>query len=475
MVNLSSNMEREKREIKLTAKALKNKIERLQHERKNKKQNEWFSSIMDYSDAFKEQVEKWIKENLHENSNELPLQTNTSEQPTKEINHAVQIPVEKSKDLSVADLPVPVPTGQDPQDELQPCDSISNATKKSPSHHSSSLASRSSARLKTETNLAILAAKQKALKEKHALDEEELKLRKRREQFLLENEHQLNINATEFVPSLPVKLKPNAMETTQTAVKPKVTHLPNINHLPGSSYMLQRYLIAPEDPVINVTQTDASQNDSVLDIMRKQNEISTLLMQQQCLSALPKREIPIFDRNPLKYHSFSKAFENGVERNTNNNCDRLYFLEQFTKGHAKGLVRSCQHIESGRGYVKVKAILKEHYGNEQKVAAAYMERALSWPTIKTEDVKALQEYSLFLRGCCNALEDVQYLNDLDTSTNMVKIIKKLPYKLRDRWRCDACDLQERYNRRARLVDIANLVKNLDRPCVWKHSGHCYNN
>ncbi|KAG7524560.1 hypothetical protein JOB18_013868 [Solea senegalensis] len=143
-------MEREKREIKLTAKAMENKIERSQHERKgavnkikelipqikthmkskenvteipsqlnnlnalckkatdlhnevlqllpddeHKKQKEWFSSIMDYSDAFKEQVEKWIKENPHENSNELPLQTNTSEQPTKEINYAEQIPVEK--------------------------------------------------------------------------------------------------------------------------------------------------------------------------------------------------------------------------------------------------------------------------------------------------------------------------------------------------------------------------------------------
>lgn len=28
---------------------------------------------------------------------------------------------------------------------------------------------------------------------------------------------------------------------------------------------------------------------------------------------------------------------------TTNSCDRLYFLEQHTKGHAKELVRSCQH------------------------------------------------------------------------------------------------------------------------------------
>lgn len=83
--------------------------------------------------------------------------------------------------------------------------------------------------------------------------------------------------------------------------------------------------------------------NDVLGIMRKQNEITTLLMQQQCLSALPKREIPTYHGDPLKYHTFIKAFENGVKKNTTNSC-RLNFLEQHTKGHAKELVRSCQHL-----------------------------------------------------------------------------------------------------------------------------------
>ncbi|KAJ0039347.1 hypothetical protein NL108_017479 [Boleophthalmus pectinirostris] len=144
-----------------------------------------------------------------------------------------------------------------------------------------------------------------------------------------------------------------------------------------------------------------------------------------CLLSPEKREIPVFDGNPLKYHTFVRAFENGVECNTNDNCDRLYFLEQYTQGHAKELVRSCQHIDPERGYTRAKALLKEHYGNELKVASAYMERALSWPHIKTEDVQALQEYSLFLRGCCNAMEDVQYLHDLDAPSSMLDIIKKI--------------------------------------------------
>lgn len=87
-----------------------------------------------------------------------------------------------------------------------------------------------------------------------------------------------------------------------------------------------------------------------------------------------------------------------MERNTANHIDRLYFLEQHTKGHPRKLVRSCQHIEPERGYAKANALLKDQFGNEQKNASAYMERALSWPSIKNEDVKALQDYSFFLEA-----------------------------------------------------------------------------
>lgn len=265
---------KKKRQIKLTAKALGNKIEWLQHERKSavnkvkalipqikahkkskenaneipsqlnklnalcknitdlhnelkpllpddedKKQNEWFFSIMDYSDAFKEQVEKWIKEYPHENSNKSPLQTNTSEQP-KEMNHVEQVPDEKIcllltlqylfplKILRMNYSPVTV-------SQMQPRDHVGSKSRSKVSDGVNSYCEKTCSK------------------------------------------QQLNVNATEFVPSMPVKPKPNAMETTQTAVKPKVIHLPDEEHLPGPSYMLQRYLMAPKDPVTNVTQTDS--------------------------------------------------------------------------------------------------------------------------------------------------------------------------------------------------------------------------
>lgn len=63
-------------------------------------------------------------------------------------------------------------------------------------------------------------------------------------------------------------------------------------------------------------------------------------------------------------------------------------------------------MDSAHGYVVAKGLLQNHFGNEYKIAAAYMERALAWPTIQAEDVKAFQAYALFLRGCCNAMEEL---------------------------------------------------------------------
>lgn len=79
----------------------------------------------------------------------------------------------------------------------------------------------------------------------------------------------------------------------------------------------QQYSVIPSNPSDVNRQNDCHVNiyvdlepqSDVIRIMTKQNQI-TLLIQQQSLSALPKREIPNFDGDPLQYPSFIKGFEN---------------------------------------------------------------------------------------------------------------------------------------------------------------------
>ena len=79
---------------------------------------------------------------------------------------------------------------------------------------------------------------------------------------------------------------------------------------------------------------------------------------------------------------------------------------------------SCHHLPDSLGFEKAKSLLKEHFGNEMKIATAYTERALSWPAIKSEDVGALQAY--VLRGCCNVMGYLQYMEQSLSLSSLVK-------------------------------------------------------
>ena len=205
------------------------------------------------------------------------------------------------------------------------------------------------------------------------------------------------------------------------------------------------------------TQTGNIQNDMV-SVMQKQNEITALLVQQNISSVLPARNLPVFDGDPLQYKSFIRAFENGVEKKTNNPSDCLHFLEQYTRGQPKDLVHSCQHLPPDQGYQRAKDLLAQHFGDEHKIASAYMEKIFNWTPVKSEDVKGLQSLSLFLRGCSNLMEQMMYMRELDLPSNMQSIILKLPYKLREKLRNIACDLQERRRQRATFTDLVNFIE-----------------
>ena len=221
-------------------------------------------------------------------------------------------------------------------------------------------------------------------------------------------------------------------------------------------------------PVIN----NGNQGD-IYNLIQRQNDITAMLAQQHLTSTLPPRDIPVYDGDPLQFEAFIRAFERGVERKTDDESDCLHYLEQYTRGQPKDLVRSCQHLPPAQGYQRAEHLLKEHFGNEHNIATAYMNTAFTWTMMKAEDVKALQAFSLFLRGCCNAMEHLTYMDEMNVVSNMKHILQKLPYKLRDKWRNRACQLQEERGHRATFPDLVNFierqVKILSDP-VWKHPG-----
>ena len=81
----------------------------------------------------------------------------------------------------------------------------------------------------------------------------------------------------------------------------------------------------------------------------QQKRIVELLILNQNKSKLPQPRVPVFDGNPIKYRTFVRAFESWIESRISSSTDRLYYLEQFTAGDVKELVRSCHHLQPDEG------------------------------------------------------------------------------------------------------------------------------
>ena len=251
------------------------------------KQNVWFSSITKFNRGFIEDITMW-----HSDVDKRP------HRPKKPISDAVQpqdTPLE-------GEIVVQENTGMEPslfvsqhnaQDDVLPSDSISNQGSRS----SSKVSTTSSVCLRAEAEVAALLTRQRMLKEKHAIEEQEEQLRRKKEQFQLEADIAANIAKVSVLRTgcsvrSTASQKSNGMEsyfqakektlemfnvdtepkveTVQQTVKqdkpiplPKGTSVPSRPHgtIPHSS--LQHY--------ITTAQPTATENPCLLSVMQKQN------------------------------------------------------------------------------------------------------------------------------------------------------------------------------------------------------------
>lgn len=71
-----------------------------------------------------------------------------------------------------------------------------------------------------------------------------------------------------------------------------------------------------------------------------------------------------------------RAFDNSIDSKTENAKDKLFYLEQYTSGEPQDLKRSCGHMSAENGYKEARRLLQHHYGDELKIASAYIEHTL---------------------------------------------------------------------------------------------------
>jgi len=186
---------------------------------------------------------------------------------------------------------------------------------------------------------------------------------------------------------------------------------------------------------VAVTQSPVEVRDSYVVAIQKQNEISMKIARHQEKAELPKKEIKVFDGKDItEYRHFIQNFSRTIDEKCDNPADCLYYLEQFTDGVAKQLVKSCGHRDPTEAYSRALKLLEDEFGNEYRTANAYLQKLSAWPIIKTDDYCGLRDLSIFLLTCSNNMDSMGILNQLNSPKEIMEIVMKLPFEVRKKWR-----------------------------------------
>ena len=360
--------------------------------------------------------------------------------------------------------------------EVRPEDSISNVGRRSRTSRSSHTSS-VSARAKAAARKAVLEAEAATLKMLHEIEEEELKLRQRKNELKLKTElakaraeehvyARVETGANSPHASDQNKKLPPTPQLTEENLENKVEGQNELKEEKPEPAFVEKLLV--QTKALNPEAPEWKKEDTRFPIMGNEATRSTptvdlqllLLQQQDAIMALtlPQPELPVFTGDPIEYCDFIRAFENLVESKTSSSSARLYYLLQYTSGHVQDLVRSCLAMREDVGYSEARRLLAERYGQPFKIATAYVDRVINGQPIRAEDGPALQRFSILLTSCTNTLNEIGYLNRLENPESLRKIVDRLPYPLRLKWRDVVDTIAQKEGRDPNLHDITNFVE-----------------
>ena len=173
--------------------------------------------------------------------------------------------------------------------------------------------------------------------------------------------------------------------------------------------------------------------------------------------SLPKKELTIFDGDPLEYWNFIKAFENSITANASSESEKLVYLLQYTSGVAKDTIKCCLVMDSSLGYQMARKLLEERFGHPFTIASKYVTKLTDGPPLKPSDRAGLLAFADQLKDCEHTLESIGYLDEINSADNLRRIVQRLPFHLRTKF-IEVADQIQQTGQRTNISRIAEFVK-----------------
>ena len=110
-----------------------------------------------------------------------------------------------------------------------------------------------------------------------------------------------------------------------------------------------------------------------------------------------------------------------------------------------------------QGYAEARRLPKERYGQKYRIAAAHVQTVTEGPWIKSEDGNALLQFFIQRTSCTNTLKEIGSLSKLVNPENLKRIINRLPFGMRLKWRDHVDRIIEKEGRDVTIEDVTEFV------------------
>ncbi|XP_043213502.1 uncharacterized protein LOC122377501 isoform X2 [Amphibalanus amphitrite] len=173
---------------------------------------------------------------------------------------------------------------------------------------------------------------------------------------------------------------------------------------------------------------------------------------------LPALDLTVFKGDSSKYKPFLKAFEANIASNVDSEAEKLLYLLKFTQGKPHDIVQTCVHLPEERGYLQAVELLNSRYDTGVYAVTSLITQMQNLPALRADDAEALDDLSIFLRGCLNALETQPHgLRSVDPKT-ICKLLEKLPHHMIEKWRRLVDDIEHVERRQANFRDLVGYIE-----------------
>ncbi|VDP38576.1 unnamed protein product [Schistosoma curassoni] len=134
------------------------------------------------------------------------------------------------------------------------------------------------------------------------------------------------------------------------------------------------------------------------------------------------------------------------------------YLIHYCEGIAKDTIEHCVLLPEEEGYTKAISILHKQFGRPHDTVEAFLKELSNGSPLIQDDVAGLQKRTKLMTNCKMALSQMGRNVDLNCSTNIKRIVKRLPRTTKFKWADDADDIL----RRGLEPNFDDLLQSLDK-------------